>query len=313
MGALSGAAKDGAADWQPRLFPDARDRACLRGVGSLTGRVALVTRASRGIGADVARMLAAEGARVVCCARTAHDGEHPLEGSLDGTVAAIRAAGGSAIAVQANLARDEDCERVVADARAAYGPVDILVNNAAVAFFGPTVDLPVSRWLVSWRVTVHATFLLSQLVLPGMIEQGWGRIVNVTSESAIGPGAAPYDGELVGDTAYGAQKAAIERFSQGLAEEVYRDGVGVAAIAPSLIVPTPGALANAQITGADDPRAEDPAHMPEAVRLLVTDSLEQMAGRVVYSQQLLVDKGLLSRGRGLGVDPMRRVSGYPLP
>ncbi|NUT57202.1 MAG: SDR family NAD(P)-dependent oxidoreductase [Thermoleophilia bacterium] len=280
-------------------------------MASLNGRVALVTGASRGIGADVARMLAAEGAEVVCCARTAHDGEHPLEGSLEGTVAAIRAAGGTAIAVQANLARDEDCERVVEEARAAYGPVDILINNAAVAFVGPTVDLPVSRWTVSWRVTVHATFLLSKLVLPAMIEQGRGRIVNVTSESAIGPGATPYTGgEIVGDTAYGAQKAAIERFTQGLAEEVYPSGVGVAAIAPSLIVPTPGALANAQITGADDPRAEDPAFMPMAIRLLVSDPLERMAGRVLYSQQLLLEQGLIESGSGLGVDPGRRVTGY---
>jgi NAD(P)-dependent dehydrogenase (short-subunit alcohol dehydrogenase family) len=272
----------------------------------LTGRAALVTGASRGIGADVARMLAREGAAVVCCARTAHDGEHPLEGSLDGTVAAIRAAGGEATAVQANLARDEDCERVVE----AAGPVDILINNAAVAFFGPLKDLPPSRWNVSWRVTVHAPFLLSQLVLPGMIERGWGRIVNVTSESAIGPGAAPWSGELVGDTAYGAQKAAIERLTQGLAQEVYANGVGVAAIAPSLIVPSPGALANAQITGADDPRAEDPAYMPEAIRVLVSDPLERMAGRVVYSQQLLLEHGLIETGDGLGVDPERRVTGY---
>ncbi|MEA2310941.1 MAG: hypothetical protein QOE28_909 [Solirubrobacteraceae bacterium] len=276
----------------------------------LTGRVALVTGASRGIGAGVARMLAGEGAQVVCCARTAHDGEHPLEGSLDGTVAAIREAGGSAVAVPVNLARDEDCERVVEAARSAYGPVDILINNAAVAFFGPTKDLPLSRWTVSWRVTVHATFLLSKLVLPAMIEQGWGRIVNVTSESAIGPGAAPYSGAIVGDTAYGAQKAAIERFTQGLAEEVHANGIGVAAIAPSLIVPTPGALANRQVAGADDPRAEDPEHMPAAIRLLVTDDLDAMAGRVVYSQQLLTEKGLLTGGGGLGVDPARRVSGY---
>ena len=278
-------------------------------MASLTGKVALVTGASRGIGADVARMLAAEGARVVCCARTAHDGDHPLEGSLAGTVAAIQAAGGEATAVAANLARDEDCERVVEEA----GPVDVLINNAAVAFFGPTKDLPVSRWTASWRVTVHATFVLSKLVLPGMIERGWGRIVNVTSESAIGPGAAPYSGALVGDTAYGAQKAAIERFSQGLAEEVYPDGVGVAAIAPSLIVPTPGALANGQITGVDDPRVEDPAYMTAAVRALVTDPLQEMAGRVVYSQQLLLEKGLIAKGAGLGVDPARRVTGYADP
>ena len=276
-------------------------------MGSLTGKVALVTGASRGIGADVARMLAAEGARVVCCARTEHDGQHPLEGSLDRTVADIRAAGGEATTVGANLALDEDCERVVE----AAGPVDVLINNAAVAFFGPTKDLAVSRWTVSWRVTVHATFVLSRLVLPGMLDRGWGRIVNVTSESAIGPGAGPYPRTpIIGDTAYGAQKAAIERFTQGLAEEVYPDGVGVAAIAPSLIVPTPGALANAQITGADDPRAEDRAYMPEAIRTLVTDPLEQMAGRVVYSQQLLLEKGLIEVGDGLGVDPGRRVTGY---
>jgi NAD(P)-dependent dehydrogenase (short-subunit alcohol dehydrogenase family) len=280
-------------------------------VASLTGKVAIVTGASRGIGADVARMLARQGARVVCCARTEHEGEHPLAGSLARTVEDIRGGGGAAVAVAANLARDEDCERVVQAAGDAFAPVDVLINNAAVAFFGPTVDLPASRWLASWRVTVHATFLLSKLVLPSMLERGWGRIVNVTSESAIGPGAAPYPGTpIVGDTAYGAQKAAIERFTQGLAEEVYPAGVGVAAIAPSLIVPTPGALANAQITGADDPRAEDPAYMPEAIRVLVTDPLDRVAGRVVYSQQLLLEKGLIQHGGGLGVDPARRVTGY---
>ena len=277
----------------------------------LEGKVAIVTGASRGIGANVARVLSRQGAAVVCCARTAREGDHPLEGSLDGTVASIREAGGEAFSVMANLARDEDCEAVVAAANDAFGPVDVLINNAAVAFFGRTVDLPVSRWMASWRVTVHATFLLSKLVLPGMIERGWGRIVNVSSESAIGPGAAPYPGtETIGDTTYGAQKAAIERLSQGWAEEVYPHGVGIAAIAPSLIVPTPGALANAQITGPEDPRAEDPAHMPEAIRLLVTLPLGEMSGRMVYSQQLLIEQGLLSDGGGLGVDPSRRVSGY---
>jgi NAD(P)-dependent dehydrogenase (short-subunit alcohol dehydrogenase family) len=280
-------------------------------VASLTGKVAIVTGASRGIGADAARMLAREGARVVCCARTEQEGQHPLEGSLAGTVAAIRDAGGEAVAVAVNLARDEDCERVVLTAADAFGPADILINNAAVAFFGPIVELGASRWNASWRVTVGATFYLSKLVLPAMIERGWGRIVNISSESAIGPGAAPYPGSpIIGDTAYGAQKAAIERFTQGLAEEVHPAGVGVASIAPSRIVPTPGALANGQITGPEDPRAEDPAFMPEAIRVLVTDELDRVSGRVLYSQQLLLEKGLIESGDGLGVDPTRRVTGY---
>lgn len=258
-------------------------------------------------------MLAGDGVRVLCCARTGDEGQHPLEGSLASTVASIGEAGGDAHGVQANLARDEDCERVVAEAVDRFGPVDILINNAAVAFFGPTVDLPVSRWVASWRVNVHAMFLLSKLVLPGMIERRQGRIINVSSESAIGPGRGPHRSPgLIGDTTYGAQKAAIERFSQGLAQEVYPFGVGVAALAPSQIVPTPGALANAQITGPEDPRAEDPAYMPEAVRQLVTCPVDAMTGRMVYSQQWLIERGVIASGHGLGVDPARRVTGYAI-
>jgi citronellol/citronellal dehydrogenase len=280
-------------------------------VRALEGKVAVVTGASRGIGAGVASMLAQEGALVVCCARTLREGDHPLAGSLDRTVAEIRSAGGTAIAVAVNLAVDADCERLVDTAGSAFGPVDILVNNAAVAFFGPILDLSASRWLTSWRVTVHAPFLLSKLVLPEMVERGGGRIVNVTSESAVGPGAGPIaPGRPVGDAAYGAQKAAIERLTQGIAQEVFPHGIGVAAIAPSQIVPTPGALSNGQITGVDDPRAEDPMYMPAAVRILVTDPVERMTGRVVYSQQLLLERGLIASGAGLGVDASQPVTGY---
>jgi len=281
-------------------------------VPAFEGKVAVVTGASRGIGAGVAAMLAREGARVVCCARTLEEGSHPLAGSLERTVAEIRSSGGTALAVAANLAVDAECEKLIAKARAEFGAVDILVNNAAVAFFGCILDVPMSRWTTSWRVTVHAPIVLSRLALPDMIARGDGRIVNVTSESAVGPGPGPPSGPSVGDAAYGAQKAAIERLTQGIAHEVYANGVGVAAVAPSQIVPTPGALANGQITGTDDPRAEDPAYMPEAIRILLTDPLDRMTGRVVYSQQLLVERGVLHGGAGLGVDRDRRVTGYAM-
>ena len=283
-------------------------------MGKLDGKVCIVTGASRGIGADTALRLAADGAKVVCAARTQNEGDNALEGSLQRTVAAIQDAGGESLAVTANLATDEGCEAIVAAARETYGRIDVLVNNAAVGFFGPVVGIKPSRGVVSWRITVHATILLSQLVLPEMIERGSGRIVNISSESAIGPGTGPYepDGELIGDTLYGAQKAMVERFTQGLAQEVQRHGVGVSAVAPSLIVPTPGALFNEIITGADDPRAEDVSYMPEAVRILATAPLEQVAGRVVYSQQLLSEHGLIEHGKGVGVDPARRVSGFAI-
>jgi NAD(P)-dependent dehydrogenase (short-subunit alcohol dehydrogenase family) len=282
-------------------------------VESLSGKVVLVTGASRGIGADTAAALAREGARVVCAARTLREQEgNLLPGSLERTVESIRRAGGEAAAIETNLAVADGCVDLVERTIAAYGPVDVLVNNAAVGFFGPVLDLRPSRWDLSWRITVSAPVLLSQLVLPEMLRRGAGRIINVSSESAVGPGPGPHPAgqQPVGDVAYGAQKAALERFTQGLAEEVQDAGVGVAAIAPSQLVPTPGAVFNRLVSGPEDPRAEPPSYMPEAICLLATVPLEQMTGRVVYSQQVLLEHGRIASGAGLGVDPDRRVSGF---
>src|SRR5215475_8326819 len=118
----------------------------------LENKVAVVTGASRGIGAEIARLLAAEGGRVICAARTLREGDHPLAGSLETTVAAIRAEGGEARAVTANIAEPAECERLVAEAREAYGPIDVLVNNAALTYYIPIKDYPVSRWQRSWAV-----------------------------------------------------------------------------------------------------------------------------------------------------------------
>src|SRR5450759_4202138 len=103
-------------------------------MGKLDGKVAIVTGASRGIGLAIAELFAAEGAKVVCAARTLKEGDHPLEGSLERTVAAIRARGGEAVAVAADVSTEEACLALVNEARAAYGPIDVLVNNAALNY-----------------------------------------------------------------------------------------------------------------------------------------------------------------------------------
>lgn len=282
--------------------------------GPLAGKVAVVTGASRGIGAEVAVGLARQGASVICAARTVHDDGHPLGGSLDQTVAGITELGGQARAVAVNLADDADCEALITTTRSVYGPVDILVNNAAVGFFGPFAEARPKQWRLSWQVMCQSVFLLSQSVIGGMRERGWGRIVNITSESAIGPGRGPYDDdhEQLGDVLYGSFKVAVERFTQGLAHEVYASGIGVAALAPSQLVPTPGAVHNRLVDGVEDPRAEPPSYMADAVRLLCTQPLDAMAGRVVYSQQLLAEAGEIAAGRGYGIDPDLPVSGFTL-
>jgi NAD(P)-dependent dehydrogenase (short-subunit alcohol dehydrogenase family) len=281
-------------------------------MGKLDGKVVVVTGASRGIGAEIARTLAAEGGKVICAARTLREGEHPLAGSLETTVGQIREAGGEATAVAVNVSEVAECERLIREARATYGPVDVLVNNAALTYFLPISDFPPNRWLRSWAVNVHAPFVLSQLVLQDMLPRRSGRIVNVSSGAAIGPGRGPYASAAAvrGGTCYGAEKAAIERFTQGLAQEVYDHGVVVSCVAPSLVVPTPGTVFHHLVTGLDDPRGEPPSLMARAVLLLATEPAEKVAGRVCYSQQILQEFGWISEAKGIGVDPGRPGSGY---
>ena len=280
-------------------------------MGRLDGKVVVVTGASRGIGADIARLFASEGGRVVCAARTLQEGQHPLAGSLETTVAGIRDVGGDAHAIAANIAEPAECERLIEAARLHYGPVDVLVNNAALTYYIPVKDYPVGKWLRSWAVNFQAPFMLSQLVLRDMIPRKSGAIVNISSGSAIGPGRGPYDDPAVGargGTCYGAEKAALERFTQGLASEVFRYGISVTAVSPSQVVPTPGTVYHQLVTGLDDPRGEPPILMARAALLLASEPVERVSGRVTYSQQILREFGWIDTGRGRGVDS--RGSGY---
>ncbi len=280
-------------------------------MGRLDDKVVVVTGASRGIGAEIARLFAAEGGRVICAARTLKEGDHPLAGSLEGTVATIREAGGDAHAVAANIAEPAECERLIAEARRIGGRVDVLVNNAALTYFVPIADYPVNRWLRSWAVNLHAPFILSQLVLADMIPRRSGAIVNISSGAAVGPGRGPYPDPAVGargGTCYGAEKAALERMTQGLASEVYGHAISVTCVSPSQVVPTPGTVYHRLVKDMDDPRGEPPHLMARAALLLATEPLDRVTGRVTYSQQILKEFGWITDGRGRGVDT--RGSGY---
>ncbi|HLG48813.1 MAG TPA: SDR family NAD(P)-dependent oxidoreductase [Reyranella sp.] len=270
----------------------------------MTGRTAIVTGASRGIGRTIAELLASEGARVVCVARTLREGDHRLEGSLDSTVAAIRAAGGEAVAAAADISSEAECLELVEAARAAYGPVDTLVNNAALNYYIPTAEYPTNRWIKAFAVNVHAPFILSKAVLPDMIGHGRGAIVNISSGSAIGPGRGPYKDQTVrGGVMYGATKAALERFTQGLAQEVSQHGgIAVSCVSPSRTVPTPGTVYHKLMASLDDPRGEPPSMMARAVLLLASEPAEKVNGRVTYSQQILKEWGWIETGVGRGID-----------
>ncbi|MCH8827395.1 MAG: SDR family NAD(P)-dependent oxidoreductase [Chloroflexi bacterium] len=281
-------------------------------MGKLDGKVVLVTGASRGIGKEIAVLFASEGGKVVCAARTVKEGDHPLEGSLNTTVNEIKQAGGEATAAAANISLPEDCERLVQSAKDTYGPVDVLVNNAALTYFVPIKDYRLNRWMRSWAVNFHAPFILSQLVMEDMIPRRSGSIVNISSGAAIGPGRGPYKDvpQNSGGTCYGAEKAALERFSQGLAQEIYEYGISVTALSPSQVVPTPGTIFHHLVTGPDDPRGENPRLMADAALILATEPVEKISGRVTYSQQLLAEYGQLDNPQGTGSPGGRVGSGY---
>ena len=236
--------------------------------GRLAGRTAIVTGASRGLGRATALALAAEGAAVAVVARTQQQWDERLPGTIGETVAAIEEAGGTAVAIQADLLEREDIPRLVAQARDALGPITILVNNAAFTAPGrpPKPDaapkapkpsggakvaanadwpgflaVPLSAYRRHFEIGVLASYELMQLVCPDMFDAGHGSIINITSVASRVPGDGPYrnfaGGVLPG---YGGSKAALEHLTWCAAYDLQRRNIAVNALAPSRPIPTPG-------------------------------------------------------------------------
>jgi NAD(P)-dependent dehydrogenase (short-subunit alcohol dehydrogenase family) len=209
------------------------------------GRRAIVTGASRGIGAAIAERLAAEGADLVITARTLDQHDH-LEGSLTRTLERCRRYGGVAEAVVADLGKPDDRQRIVPESLAILGgTVDILVNNAAAAMYHSMLDYPAKRRTITFEVNVNAPIDLTQAVIPGMIDRGEGWIVNVssgTARPAVGP---PFktSGVAAQVGMYGTSKAALNRLTNAFAVELHGTGVRINAVEPRAAVASEGAMA----------------------------------------------------------------------
>ena len=262
-------------------------------MGVLDGRIALVTGASRGIGAAVAKRFAQEGAAVVVTARTEEQRDSRLPGTIHETADAIKASGGIAVAIRADLAKAEDRVFLVQEAQRTLGDPDILVNNAAVTWFYPTPDFPDGRFRTMFEVQVHAPFELSKLVLPAMRRRRRGWILNISSGASRRPQGPPFSISLQrAGTMYGVCKAALERLSVGLAAEVYEDGVAVNSLAPTMIVRTPGVMAH-ELFPSDPDFAdhESVESVAEAALVLCSGNPKLMTARNDYSQELLAEFG----------------------
>ena len=260
-------------------------------MGLLDGRVAIVTGASRGIGAEIARRFGAEGAAVAVAARTAEPGTSQFAGTIGETTDQIRAAGGTAIAIAADLSSAEDRERLVAETVRQLGAPDILVSNAAVTYFTKVEDFTPKRYALMFAVQVEAPLHLAKLVLPGMREHEAGWILNISSGAARHPAIPPGPFASRGGTVYGMCKAAIERFSTGLAAELYADNIAVNALSPTKVVPTPGTIYH-HLTSEGAENSEPTSVMAEAALMLCHRDPQSLTGRITYSQELLAELGV---------------------
>src|ERR1700692_3362958 len=192
----------------------------MAGMSDLKGRVALVTGASRGIGAAIALALAESGAAVAVNYRA-------RAADADAVVADIKSKGGRAIAVAADVSQGAAVAKMVEHVASALGPIDILVNNAGIAIVRGIDDLTESDFDATIAVNLKAAFLCTTAVLPSMRAKQWGRIVNISSGAARGAGAiGPH---------YNASKAGMEGLTRGYAARLVKEGITVNAVAPSLI------------------------------------------------------------------------------
>ena len=183
----------------------------------LDGKVALVTGASSGTGVDIARQLAAAGARVAVHYRSAQE-------AAEGVVAAIRDGGGQAQAFAADVARSDDVRRLVSDVTGALGPVAVLVNNAGPFNDTPFHALAEADWEYVMAANLKAVYLATQLVAPDMRRAGWGRIVSIGATSAF----------VRSHSVYGLAKAALLHLTESLAVEL-APAITVNAVVPSQI------------------------------------------------------------------------------
>ncbi len=218
-----------------------------------------------------------------------------LPGTIVETVDEIRTMGLSAMPVRCDVRDEESIDETVKKALAEWGRVDVLINNAAVGTYDPFLDLSPKLWDVVMAVNVRGPFLFSKAVLPWMIQQGWGSIVNLSSLGAdqltstafaTDPDAPP---TVVGQ-AYGVSKAALERLSRGLAAEMGRHNIAVNAVKPSRPVITEGF--QYQRPDADYSLWVTPESLVKAVVFLARQDASGVTGVVTTDQELIMAHGL---------------------
>lgn len=248
----------------------------------LTGRVAMVAGASRGIGAAVARRLADAGASVAVAARTLVDGDSPLPGSASSVAASIVDAGGQAVPVRCDVTDEGSVEEAVVSVAERFRRLDIVVCNAGITWLASIADTPLKRWELVLGVNLTGTFLVTRATLPHLLAApGGGALIAITT---TGVGMTE-----LGANAYWVAKAGVERMYRGLATELDGDGVAVSCLAPAGVVLTEGWEATGGAAGIEVPPelVEDVDVVARAATLLAGPDAMAYSGGVHLSTDVI--------------------------
>jgi NAD(P)-dependent dehydrogenase (short-subunit alcohol dehydrogenase family) len=254
-------------------------------MGKLDGKVAIVTGASRGIGKAVAIEFAREGARVAIAARTEEQLKSGLPGTIYETAQEIKAIGGKALPIKTNILEESEVQSMVQKVLKEWGRIDILVNNAAVAAPGPFVETTTRRWNLVIGVNLLGTFLCTKAVLPTMIKQKSGSIINTSS------GAADGRVRSVTGAAYGTAKAALEHFTYALAAELGPYNIAVNCYKPAQGVASEGYVFNLP-PDYDKSRLVGPEKMVKAAIFLAQQDAKGVTGCVARDEEIIQWHGL---------------------
>ena len=254
----------------------------------MTGRVAIVTGASRGIGKGIALELGAAGATVYVTGRTVREGEAPLPGTIGDTADAVSRAGGRGIAVACDHADDAAVEAIFARVASEQGRLDLLVNNAFamppdLTRQRPFYERPVSDWDVMVDVGTRSAYVASVFAARAMVGAGRGLIVNVSSSGAVEPRW---------HVVYGVGKAALDRITADTALELAPHGVVVVSIWPGLVLTERTEQARAALPQLDFEHAESQRFTGRAVVALASDpDVRRFGGRAISSRDLALAYG----------------------
>lgn len=265
--------------------------------GLLCGRTALVTGSSRGIGRAIAQRLAAEGATVVVTARSFEPSSSvragvsaSLPGTIGETVALIEAAGGRAIGVAADLEDPAQRDGLIDEVLDRTGRLDILVNNAGFADYSLVEDMSLQTFDRTVEHYLRTPFVLTKAAVPVMRRQGAGWIVNIGSVTGVAP-VRPYRdyNKIAGDVIYASCKAALHRFTQGVAAELVDANIAVNCVAPTSAIRTPGA---AQLIPDSFP-TEPVEYLAETVLAMCHLPAAERTGLVAFSLHYPWSQGLV--------------------